>query len=258
MSEKKYVIRGYEFGYNDECSYVEGNRVKCSFIDKELAESVYESLEIKAARRFDLSEVENLFDGNDHLLKKCDQFMFVTCGVRLLNNEGYIERGLYLPKNMRDDDVLKFVEIAQMHSYQLLAFNNSPSFYVLWIPKENTYASYQTEGMKYLHYANSKLELQSGMDDMIEDNGLNPLVIKGKLNEISDTPVLLERLVDQNKKISYSEKNETLKVVGYEPAPYFSVNPLLKKPLFEMHKISLEELMALEKKLAESAWEEYA
>ena len=31
MSTKKYVIRGIVFGYNDECFYVEGNRIKSTF-----------------------------------------------------------------------------------------------------------------------------------------------------------------------------------------------------------------------------------
>ena len=74
MSNKKYVIRGNCFGYNDECFYVEGNRIQSTFTDKEEAEATYRQLEVAAAREFDLSEAESIFDAEEKFLNKLDKF----------------------------------------------------------------------------------------------------------------------------------------------------------------------------------------
>jgi hypothetical protein len=71
-----YVIREKYFGYNDEVFYVAGNRIANVFDNKQQAEAAYKKLEINGARDFALYEVESLFDADEALLKKLDDFVF--------------------------------------------------------------------------------------------------------------------------------------------------------------------------------------
>ena len=248
-NNKKYVIRGYQFGYNDECFYIEGNRIESIFTDKVLAEKSYRALEIKAARAWDLSEVENLFDGDDKIREACHQFLMEKYNMPLLTDDGFIEWGTHLPREMSDTDVLEFIKLADMHSYQLLAFDNEKKFYALWLPKENNYYLEATEGMEYLVYEESEADLLKIIKEIIDYNGWNPTVLKGTLAEISHSPNILEYLIKKENKISYLSDEKMLKVSGSRPAPYIALNELLREPLFEIHQLSLEEVVKIEKKL---------
>lgn len=256
---KKYVIRSYQFGYNDECLYVEGNRIKSIFTDKETAEKQYKKLEIKAARAFILNDVEEFFDGDDKALKACSKLVMETCGIQILDDSGYLKSGTELPEEMSNDDVLKFVDIADMHSYQLLAFDINQTFYAIWLPKKNSYYMLPSEDMDYFLYEKSKVEIMKTISDLAEDTKWDHVTIRGSLEEISHTPVLLEKLIAQEKKLSYSGKN--LKLSGIKSVAYKALNELLLKPLFEIKELSLDEVMKIEKKqredfMRENGWDE--
>ena len=244
---KKYVIRGYQFGYNDECFYVEGNRIESTFSNKALAEKTYKELEVKAARDFDLAEVEALFEGDEEKLEACNQLVMESCGIQILNEDGYIQYDTYLPEQMSNDDVLKFVDIADMHSYQLLAFDANQKFYAIWIPEENSYYFSASEYMENFVYEENQDDLMEIIEDIIYYNDWNPSTFKGTLEEISHSPNLLKHLIKNNKKINYSEKTQVLKVSGSNPKPYIAVNELLLNPLFEIHSLSLEKVIEIEK-----------
>ena len=257
-NNEKYVIRGYQFGYNDECFYVEGKRIESTFSDKALAEKSYKALEVKAARDFDLNEVEGLFDGDDKRRKACNQFVMDTCGIEILDEDGYIKWGIRLPEKMSDDDVLKFVDIADMNSYQLLAFDANKKFYAVWIPKEDGYYLSASEDMDHFVYEENQDDLIETIEDIIDYNDWNPSTFKGTLEEISHSPNLLKHLIKNNKKINYSEKIQTLKISGSRPKPYIAVNELLLNPLFEIHSLSLQKVIEIEKKLKEDYIREWS
>jgi len=256
-NHKKYVIRGYQFGYNDECFYVEGNRIESTFSDKALAEKSYQALEVKAAREFDLNEVEGLFDGDDKVRKACNEFVQEKCGVQILDDDGYIKWGTRLPKDMTDADVLKFVDIADMHSYQLLAFDADKKFYALWIVGEKNYYLAPSEDMESFVYEESRAEILKTVDDIVDYNDWNPTTFKGSLEKISHSPKILERLIAKEKKLNYSEKKQQLKISGSRSALYIALNELLLNPLFEVRQLSLEEVMVMEKKLEEEYMKEW-
>lgn len=259
-NNKKYVIRGYQFGYNDECFYVEGNRIKSTFTNKKSAEKRYKSLEVKAAREFNLNEIEGLFDGDDKTRKACNTFVMETCGINIVDDKGYIEWGVKIPAEMSDDDVLKFVDIADMHSYQLLAFDVNEKFYALWMPNKKSYYLAPSEDMEHFVYEESTAEIMKIVSDIAEDTKWYPIKIKGSLEKISHSPLLLKKLIAQEKKIQYLEKKQILKLSGISKKSYIALNALLLKPLFEIKQLSLEDVMVIEKKLMkeymrECGWE---
>ena len=245
MSTKKYVIRGVVFGYNDECYYVEGNRIQNTFSNKKKAEKKYRKLELAAARDFEISEAESIFDADAELLQKLDKIVMDACGKSILDGD-FVERGIRLPKKMDDESVLKFVEMADMHSYQLLAFDEDKKFYALWLPEEDTYATTASEGIDSLIYTDTKKELMPEVEDLIEMNEWNPTIIKGKLSDISHSPLLLEQMIKREKKMSYNEKTHALKISGNKSSTYMVANELLSKPIFEIRELSIDEISDIE------------
>ncbi|MCK5810882.1 MAG: hypothetical protein KAH00_07310 [Cocleimonas sp.] len=256
MSALIYVIRGYQFGYNDECLYVEGNRIDSMFPDKQQAEAVYKKLEVKAARGFNLSDVESIFESEPSFLTQLDQFVGETCDEHILK-DGHIEYGVMLPKKMKDDDVLTFIGMAKMQSYQLLAFDHDEKFYAIWLPKEKTYATEISEGLGSLIYEQSKQDLTPHICDLIDYQDWNPTIISGKLSDISPSPVLLEHIINRDKSVHYSETKQTLKISGYKASTYMSINSFLSKPFFEIKALSIHEIKEIEKELGNKYMKEW-
>lgn len=245
MSTKKYVIRGVVFGYNDECFYVEGNRIKSTFTDQKEAEATYRTLELSAARAFDISEAENIFEAESTLLQQLNQLVVDACGTSILEGD-YVERGTQLPEEMDDDSVLKFVEMAGMHSYQLLAFDEDKKFYALWLPEEKAYATMPSEDIESLIYAETKKELLPEVEELIDYNDWNPTIIKGKLSDISHSPLLLEQIIKRENKLTYNEKTQELKISGKKASTYMITNQFLAKPMFEVRELSIDEIGEIE------------
>ncbi|ONG39313.1 hypothetical protein BKE30_09805 [Alkanindiges hydrocarboniclasticus] len=72
------------------------------------------------------------------------------------------------------------------------------------------------------------------------------VTLKGSLEELSDTPLLLQRLLEENSDIQYEDQN-LLKIKFKDLA---QINALLKNPIEqEMRYLSIEEIYQLEKQL---------
>ena len=73
------------------------------------------------------------------------------------------------------------------------------------------------------------------------------VTLEGTLTDLSYAPQILKRIIDKNWGVSYSEGKHTFKIVGIE-AGYTtinSINELLKKPIFEIRQLTLQELAQL-------------
>ena len=77
MSESTYVIRGYRFGYDDECFYVCGGYINSIYHDQKQAETKYQELEVKYLRNANLSELEQFFDAESDYLQKIDGLKYI-------------------------------------------------------------------------------------------------------------------------------------------------------------------------------------
>ena len=72
--------------------------------------------------------------------------------------------------------------------------------------------------------------------------------INGTLDELSDTPLLLSQLIKNDPNIEYSEAYPLLKIKPDEKS-LNSVNALLKKPLYEIRYLTINEIYAIEQAL---------
>ena len=252
MSNPVYVIKSYQFGYNDEYFYVCGSNIHSTFTNQEEAEKQYRNLEVQAARRVTrLDEVSSIFEGTPEFRQQLSDFVLSKTGISL-----NLEEGLQgLPPSLSDEDVFAFVEMADMHSYQLLKFDEVPKLYALWLPKDNCYYMIEDEYSSSLVYSPSPDELFTELEDLIYD--WQNYSFKGELTEISEHPLLLEQLLKTHPRISYDNNAKVLTVKGREKTPYIELNAILKQPFFEIRELSLEEVRQMEKEIANQYDETY-
>ncbi|RZG86122.1 hypothetical protein [Acinetobacter venetianus] len=244
-----YVIREKYFGYNDEVFYVSGNRINKVFQDKEQAEAAYKQLEINGARDFALYEVESLFDADEALLKQLDDFVFLRCGEHIYQ-EGEVSRDT-LPESLSDEDTFEFIQLADMHKFQLVQFEHEAKFYALWSVKKQQWVEEHDEFFAGLAYADQPEQLKTNVRTIFADYDYEDIQLKGSLEDLSEQPVLLKALIKNSKALKYNNKSQTLTILqGWEEEGLYAVNPLLKQPLFEIKEISLEEIQTIENELA--------
>jgi hypothetical protein len=244
-----YVIREKYFGYNDEVFYVAGNRIANVFEDKQQAEAVYKQLEINGARDFALYEVESLFDADETLLKKLDDFVFSRSGDHIYQ-DGEVSRDT-LPESLSDEDTFEFIQLANMQKFQLVQFEHEAKFYALWSVKQQKWVEEHDEFFASLAYADQPEQLKTNVRTIFADYDYGDIELKGSFEDLSEQPVLLQALIKNNKALKYNNKSQTLTILqGWEEEGLYAVNPLLKQPLFEIKEIEIEEIQRIEKDLA--------
>lgn len=242
-----YVIRAKYFGYNDEVFYVAGNRIANVFGDKAQAEAAYKKLEIDGARDFALYEVESLFDADEALLKQLDDFVFSRCGERICE-DGDISHDV-LPESLSDEDTFEFIQLAGMQKFQLVQFEQEVKFYGLWSVKKQQWLEEHDECFAGLIYSVNPDELKNKVEHIFADYDYSAIQLKGSLEELSNQPVLLKALVSTQSGLSYDESEQNLVIDAWQDTALYAVNPLLKRSLFEIKDIGLEEIQTLEKEL---------
>jgi len=256
IHDKTYVICGHHFGYNGEFYYVEGRYIKESFTDQAKAVTSYTELEVKAARSFDLSEIESLIEGGAELLDELDDFVYRHSGQHICHDYR-ISWGTHLPNTLSDADVLRFVNMAKMQSYKLLTFNGKPRFYALWIAEEDNYHFSFNEGMDSLVFNESKEQLATELECLVGCHDWRGDRVVGDITVISHSPSLLKQLIHRDRNITYTEAKKELRVTGYDLAPYLEVNKLLIQPLFEICPLSLDDLRTIDQQISDNFMEEY-
>lgn len=245
MTGKSYVIRGYHFGYNDEYLYVCGSAIRSVHQDKSVAEKIYRSLTIECVRSAELSEESSVFDASEEFINKLDAFVFDKTGVHIASY-GCIEPGVQLPAKLSDDDVLAFAKLAEMSSYQLVEFDSEPVFNAIWNCKEQSYQMDYDECYEGMVYSSSQQETMGDLARLMEYNDWGDVKIKGNINDISDQPTILRALIDSNKCFSFKEGKQHLKLSKTKPEQFAALNELLKKPFFEIRKLTAQQIMEME------------
>lgn len=225
MTDKSYVIRGYHFGYNDECYYVNGAYNHGIYSNKDEAEAEYRRMEVKAALELDLDEVGSLFD-NEKLADQAKKFLLTHGGCW---DDGGISSA------MSDDSVLAFLDLIDWHSYKLIEFEGKPRFYGLWwvddecyeceSDEEGTYVTFEPAANDFIHLVSEKLGKKT---------------LKGTLGDLSQTPHLLQALIESDPKITFDSNSCKLVISRNDGTSWIALAELLKKPPFELRLLSLE------------------
>lgn len=245
-----FVIRGFHWGYNDEVYYPCGNYIKSTFSDEAKAQKKCLSLERSHWSDMDLGETGEFFDTDEALIKRVNKFITEKCGKPLFTDDD--RRDTFIPSSLNDEDFAEFLKISGLQAFKLTKFDDTSRFYAIYFPDEEDYLKIYDESSTALAYSESieQLKKESELEYHWDDS---PIVLKGELSDLSHSPTLLKALIDKSKKknLSYQEKSKELKINPENPKTLFSVNELLKKPLFEIKTLTIDEVKELEADLVE-------
>lgn len=249
MSNIKYVIRQQSFAYNDEYydtrDPMKGN-ITAVYDDKSTAEEAYKQLIVDALYENELGQFGIVENHGYEQHEKIEAFILEKTG------QAYDQQ---LP-TLELDDAFEFAKLTKILHYQLIEIDNSLPNYVIFFPNHNSYFSVSAYGQEdevlligndphFLFDQQSYPDNYYCINEHLESffSSLN-LQLEGSLEELSDTPVLLEHFIKEKSWLKY--ENQILKVDYYEDQESFdrikSLNALLKDPIFEIRQVTLEEL----------------
>ncbi|MGK7946850.1 MAG: hypothetical protein AB4058_20515 [Microcystaceae cyanobacterium] len=244
-----YVIKSQLFGYNDEYMEVYHSKIHSSYTKLSEAIEQYQTLEIQAARRIDyLDLMPSIFYSTKEFRQALVNFIKSKTGA-IFNLERFQEIPQCLPKSLSDEDVLNFISLANINSYQLVSFNQSPKFYALWLLRNNQYLIRERDESYSLVYHSSPDELFEELEVLGYDYDEQDNLLKGELNELSDQPILLKQLIQTNSELNYDDQTKELKIRGTQTKTYIQLNSLLKRPWFEIRELNLEQVVKIEENL---------
>ncbi|MFZ3192678.1 MAG: hypothetical protein WA154_05665 [Moraxellaceae bacterium] len=252
----QYALRANFFGYNDETYYVAGHQIQQIYDDLAQAKAALFALELENARQFELYEVDSFFNADDSFIEKMDAFVFERCGEHIAENGEVIEGTI--PEALSDADTVEFVQMAGMNSYQIIEVPTDKLFYALWLTGQQQYALNHDESGTSLIYAESAQQLLDKQLENVMYTLDDALTLSGTLEQLSDSPTLLQAAIDSQKNLSYNSKTQQLQIKDYDPQALRAVHELLKSPLYEVRTLSLPELIQLEQQHADDpyAWDE--
>jgi hypothetical protein len=253
----RYFVRKVEF-YSQEGSsqpYSFSDRTYLGEIHKE-----YESLEQahKAVKDLTVEWLRNEQYLTDYKIindreVEVNLFCKERCGIEL------IEEG-ELPPELTNKDVLDLAELLQIELYKALEINDNAQFYAVWISKDLSYFDYQySENFDDLVNKICESHTNFKIDSLFPKEGWKYIVLKGALEDISHSPDLLKKLIENNKRImTYSDEDMILRIEDgwYYINILFELNSLLKKPYIDVRKIDFQELIKMLTNVVGTAMEE--
>ncbi len=244
-----FIIRGFHWGYNDEVYYPCGNYIKSTFVNEEKAKAALVSLERSHWQDMDLGETYQFFDTDQPLIDRVNKFINEKCGKPLFTDDD--RRDIFIPSQLSDEDFVEFLKISSLKAFKLIKFEEGQKFYTIFFPDEQDYLKAYDEASTALVYSESIDRLKEEAESELEYHWDEPIRLKGELSELSDTPIIFKTLIDNNKAIKYKKKKKRLTVKSDNVEALFSVNELLKKPLFEIKTLTVDEVKKIESDLVD-------
>jgi hypothetical protein len=249
MSNKVWVIRNNRFGYDDEyyCAAYSPTNIQAIYHDEQEAKEAYKAFEVEAFRSMEVElEGVNIFctGGYDELLTKLDDFVFEKTG------EHFIEDGRLdnpdIVYEMDDDDLLNFIQLAEINQYVLVEFDSKTNFFVLWLTQpQKYYIEENYNGEKYVYCSQIQDVTYWSLDSLYD----NDLSVSGSLSELSDQPILLKKVIESHASCDYNVESQVLNIA--DDQALFAINPLLKNPIFEVRQLTIEQIAEIEAMLDE-------
>ena len=238
---KQYVIRSFEFAYNDEYYQLDGDlgAIQAVFDDAASAQAEMERLTVARLRAEDeLCSYEPFTEPEANFVERMDTFCVARCGKPLFDDDAAYS----LPEGLSDADVLELAQLAGFHPYQVAELPADGCFVALWLLDEAKYAGTYSVNIAYqsnveAFMENVPFEIQSKFPDALH----------GTLEDLSHSPLLLRQLLASKPDLSYDEAKQTLSFKAWRVAgaDLFALNALLKKPVFEIRRLTVAELQAM-------------
>jgi hypothetical protein len=246
MTFPRYVIRRFEFAYNDECYMTDGElgRIEAAFDDEASAQAKLQRLVVQYLRTEDLSNYEAFYEPEEELIERLNAFCIDRCGVPLTDGDGHANE---LPDGLSDADVFELAQIADLMPYQVVKVPPSGGFVALWLPQEEAYVgtdAYEQSIAYQTHVEALMADVPYELYDAF------PSSWQGSFEELSDSPLLLRQLVAAEPRFTYDENTRTLSLANdlwnVPGSVLFGLNALLKHPVFEIHTLSVAHLMDMD------------
>ncbi len=268
----KFIIRELAFWYTDEyyAHPKEGGIIEI-FDNKEDADNHFRSLEIPKIRTLCFGTYSGPLNYGEHdptgIREKLQNYFVKTFNISLLNEKGnykYDYGEVYIPKEATDDQVWDIREIIGQKFYTLTEFKDESVFY-----------TFSIDGRKYATNSNHYFMDEPDEDDEDyedEDESFYPkipyfystkqeamkvavevlfylrthLEFEGSYHELSEMPIVLEKMVTNNSLAVYDSKNRLLDITipekdSDEVTNFFAILELLKNNPLQINTISLEE-----------------
>ena len=252
----KYVIRKAAFHYSDDCAYFHtmGAIIGDVYNDSQEAHDNLMILEREAYLSTDLGDIEP-FSGCSSdvpvdMMVNLQNYFEKELGLDILkvqHRKIYADRDSFLPESITNEQIKQIRNLSGLKFYDLVEFTDEPQFYGIW---EKT-PFYNEEGFKdtseasetpdSVYFYNSYMEAyEKGIYYCYSD--FNGTEIEGKLEEISDTPIILQTFIESSSNISYDESRESLTIKSMWIKEWASLYTLLKNKPFEIRVLNFEDV----------------
>ena len=140
-------------------------------------------------------------------------------------------------QNMNADELFKFSQQVNCYVFFMYEYSAELKMKTLYDLQNCEYLSY--DGTTHVDYVSNTFLY---VNDYIR------ISIKGTLEELTDAPLLLNQLIEQDPNLDYDNLNKILKIQPDEQS-LNSVNALLKNPLYEIRYLTIQEIYEIEQTL---------
>jgi len=249
---KKYVIRQVAFRYSDDHFYShEMGGIKGDiFTDYVEAHNTLMELERDSYLATDLGDIEPFSacssDVNMDKIIQLKIYVDQQLGQNILKIDNYgrisADRETYLTKNITNEQLSMIRFKSGLKFYELVEFADEPQFFGIWekspfhksegfrsdegtIYFYNTYVEAYNEAIKYCSYSN-----------------LNDTKIKGKLEDITDMPMILKSLLKNSNDFNYDEVVEELTIKNTYTTEWGALSTLLRNKPFEIRLLTFDDV----------------
>lgn len=241
---KRYIIRLFSFAYNDEYYMNCGDmsKVISVFYDYESAKKELIKLTALFFKQEELYNYEPFVEPEKELLNNINEFCIKCCGEGISGDDCYFE----MPENLNDDQLYQISLISEFHPYKLIELNDNDKFFALWLNGEEKYiGNYNLNMIYHQNIEDFYEEISYEIINHLEDK------LHGTYDQLSDSPLLMKNFILSK---SYFDNDELMNTFSLNCSPYsipavdlFAINELLKNKIFEVHSLTLEEVMNLDK-----------
>ena len=237
MEEKIYALRNSSFWYDDEFFFNLMNsndhigHITAIFEDKEQAIQEWKRLEYEFTHKINFNN-------------------FMREDISFNIEEILPHRTWNDLKNLDIEELFTVLHHNDIHAYYLYEYPKQIKQGVAWDNSENNY-----------HFSDACTEYDFRKNYFIDATFINddPLLIHvspsvdsfifilyGSLSDLSDTPILLSQLIQQEENLNYDEDRKLLRIKQLDSSTLNSLNTLLKNPI---QCLNIEEIYEIEKSL---------
>ena len=237
MEEKIYALRNSSFWYDDEFFFNLMNsndhigHITAIFEDKEQAIQEWKRLEYEFTHKINFNN-------------------FMREDISFNIEEILPHRTWNDLKNLDIEELFTVLHHNDIHAYYLYEYPKQIKQGVAWDNSENNY-----------HFSDACTEYDFRKNYFIDATFINddPLLIHvspsvdsfifilyGSLSDLSDTPILLSQLIQQEENLNYDEDRKLLRIKQLDSSTLNSLNVLLKNPI---QYLNIEEIYEIEKSL---------